>query len=140
MGFFEVRCMARRKEHTARQCPRTTSALNPENLPNPETSQPPFPWQIHALAFSPAGIQPPLLAACSSHGSVHIFRLQQESHVPPGQAKATSLATGLLSSLVKMNVADMVSLGRRIGSGGGEEGGRLRGRRTQQGLFTLSSA
>ena len=32
------------------------------------------PATIHSLAFSPPGVHPPLLAATSSHGSVHLFR------------------------------------------------------------------
>ncbi len=35
-----------------------------------------YPATVHCLAFSPAGVEPPLLAATSSHGSVHLFRLE----------------------------------------------------------------
>lgn len=33
-----------------------------------------YPASIHCLAFSPEGYDPPLLAAASGHGSIHIFR------------------------------------------------------------------
>ena len=34
-----------------------------------------YPAPIHSLAFSPASVQPPLLCAASGHGTVHLFRL-----------------------------------------------------------------
>lgn len=36
-----------------------------------------YPAVIHSLTFSPAGVSPPLLAAASSHGTVHVFRLEE---------------------------------------------------------------
>ena len=35
-----------------------------------------YPATIHSLGFSPRGIEPTLLCAASSHGSIHIFRLE----------------------------------------------------------------
>lgn len=35
-----------------------------------------YPAAIHSLAFSPEAVQPMLLAAASSHGTVHVFRLE----------------------------------------------------------------
>ncbi|GAX73703.1 hypothetical protein CEUSTIGMA_g1155.t1 [Chlamydomonas eustigma] len=89
---------------------------------------------IHSLTFSPAGIEPPLLAASSSHGTVHLFRLQHDVEaghgVYQGEAgsssglgramacAAASIATGLLTSVLtsvaKLNVADMVEPRRPI--------------------------
>jgi hypothetical protein len=74
------------------------------------------PAQIHSLAFSPPGIEPPLLAECSSHGSVHVFRLAADESsrgggrglISGGVGAAAAAASGLLSSFVKVNVADMV--------------------------------
>ncbi|KAG1658038.1 hypothetical protein FOA52_014350 [Chlamydomonas sp. UWO 241] len=79
------------------------------------------PAQIHSLAFSPAGIEPPLLAACSSHGSVHVFRLSVDARgggrgLSGGVGAAAAAASGLLSSFVKVNVADMVEPQRPIAS------------------------
>lgn len=74
---------------------------------------------MHSLAFSPAGVEPPLLAASSSHGSVHLFRLASHHHQSGGEgggpgssmaAAATSVMAGLLSSVVKINIADMVGV------------------------------
>jgi hypothetical protein len=61
---------------------------------------------VHCLAFSPPGVEPRLLAAASSHGTVHLFRLGAgERH--PAMA-AASAAAGLLSSVIKLPVADIV--------------------------------
>ncbi|MEW5309428.1 MAG: hypothetical protein WDW38_001317 [Sanguina aurantia] len=67
---------------------------------------------IHSLAFSPAEVEPPLLAVCSSHGSVHIFRLEALDRHPA--AAAASAAAGILSAVMKYSVADMVNPARSI--------------------------
>lgn len=61
---------------------------------------------VHCLAFSPGGVEPRLLAAASSHGSVHVFRLEVAERHPA--LAAASAAAGLLSAVVKLSVADMV--------------------------------
>jgi len=35
-----------------------------------------YPAAVHCLSFSPEGYDPPLLAAASSHGTIHLFRLE----------------------------------------------------------------
>lgn len=67
---------------------------------------------IHCLAFSPPGTEPRLLAAASSHGTVHLFRLEAAERHPA--LAAASMAAGLLSAVVKLPVTDMVDPVRNI--------------------------
>jgi len=74
-----------------------------------------YPATIHSLAFSPPGVEPPLLCATSSHGSVHVFRLEEAAPIRGvGPAAAASAAAGLLSAVMKYSVADMVEPPRNI--------------------------
>jgi autophagy-related protein 18 len=68
------------------------------------------PATIHCLAFSPPGVEPRLLAAASSHGTVHLFRLEAAERHPA--VAAASVAAGLLAAMVKLPVTDMVRLRR----------------------------
>lgn len=62
-----------------------------------------YPAAVHCLAFSPAGYDPPLLAAASGTGSIHLFRLE-----PPARSPAAA-AAGLLSAVISISgVSDMV--------------------------------
>lgn len=65
-----------------------------------------YPATVHSLAFSPASVQPPLLAAASSHGTVHLFRLESAERHPA--VAAASAAAGLISAVMKHSVTDMV--------------------------------
>jgi autophagy-related protein 18 len=65
-----------------------------------------YPAAVHCLAFSPEGYQPPLLAAASSHGTIHLFRLEQPHR--SAAAAAASAAAGLLSAVMNFAVTDMV--------------------------------
>jgi autophagy-related protein 18 len=66
-----------------------------------------YPAAIHCLAFSPEGYDPPLLAAASAHGSIHIFRLETPQR--SAAAAAASAAAGLLSAVMHYSVvSDMV--------------------------------
>lgn len=67
-----------------------------------------YPAAIHCLAFTPEGYEPPLLAAASSHGTVHLFRMEQPHR--SAAAAAASAATGLLSSVMNYKVNDMVRI------------------------------
>ena len=67
-----------------------------------------YPAAIHCLAFSPEGYDPPLLAAASSHGTIHLFRLEQPHK--SAAAAAASAAAGLLSAVMSYTVTDMVSV------------------------------
>lgn len=71
-----------------------------------------YPAVIHCLAFSPEGYDPPLLAAASSHGTIHLFRLEQP-HRSAAAAAATA-AAGLLSAVMNYTVTDMVEPQRAI--------------------------
>lgn len=101
------------------------------------------PAEVTCLAFSPPGVEPRLLAAASSHGTVHIFRLEAAERHPA--VAAASMAAGLLSAVVKLPVADMVrralwraglaspgalccSAGRPVGEAGCFGDGRVAGR------------
>jgi autophagy-related protein 18 len=68
---------------------------------------------VHCLAFSPEGYQPPLLAAASSHGTIHLFLLEQPHR--SAAAAAASAAAGLLSAVINFAVTDMV--GAKKGGG-----------------------
>lgn len=37
------------------------------------------PATIHSLSFAPVSVRPPLLAASGSHGTVHVFKLENSS-------------------------------------------------------------
>lgn len=70
--------------------------------------------QANIWSTFPAGVEPPLLAACSSHGSVHVFRLAAEDRAGSGGMAGSVgavavAASNMLSSLVKINTALMVS-------------------------------
>ena len=75
------------------------------------------PATVHCLAFGPGGggggnggaaaRTPRLLAAASSHGTIHIFRLEPAARSPA--AAAASAAAGLLSAAVRLRVADVVN-------------------------------
>lgn len=66
-----------------------------------------YPAAIHCLTFSPEGYDPPLLAAASGHGSIHVFRLEAPQR--SAAAVAASAAAGLLSAVMNYNVvSDMV--------------------------------
>ncbi|KAI8477507.1 MAG: WD40-repeat-containing domain protein [Monoraphidium minutum] len=67
---------------------------------------------VSCLAFSPAGVEPRLLAAASDHGTVHIFRLEAAERHPA--LAAASAAAGLLSAVMRLPVADMVDPVRDI--------------------------
>lgn len=70
-----------------------------------------YPAAIHCLAFSPEGYDPPLLAAASGHGSIHLFRLEAPQR--SAAAVAASAAAGLLSAVMNYNVvSDMVRCSR----------------------------
>uniref|UniRef100_A0A383W1Z6 Anaphase-promoting complex subunit 4 WD40 domain-containing protein n=1 Tax=Tetradesmus obliquus TaxID=3088 RepID=A0A383W1Z6_TETOB len=71
-----------------------------------------YPAAVHCLAFSPEGYQPPLLAAASSHGTIHLFRLEQPHR--SAAAAAASAAAGLLSAVINFAVTDMVEPQRSI--------------------------
>lgn len=66
-----------------------------------------YPAAVHCLAFSPEGYDPPLLAAASSHGTIHLFRLEEPQR--SAAAAAANAAAGLLSAVIKYSVKDMVS-------------------------------
>lgn len=68
---------------------------------------------VTSIAFSPPGTcSPPLLCACSDHGSVHVFRLAEMPEPKhPAAALAASAAAGLLSAVTRVSIADMVSEG-----------------------------
>ncbi|GBF88547.1 autophagy 18 related protein [Raphidocelis subcapitata] len=70
------------------------------------------PATVHCLAFSPPGVEPRLLAAASSHGTVHLFRLEAAERHPA--LAAASAAVGLLAAVVKLPVTDMVDPVRNI--------------------------
>lgn len=72
------------------------------------------PATIYSLSFSPPGIQPPLLCACSSHGSVHAFQLSPPPRGRSAAAAASAAATGLLSAVTKWPVADVVESPRYL--------------------------
>eukprot|EP00879_Flechtneria_rotunda_P019555 GHRR01020542.1.p2 GENE.GHRR01020542.1~~GHRR01020542.1.p2 ORF type:complete len:113 (+),score=37.08 GHRR01020542.1:103-441(+) len=65
-----------------------------------------YPAAVHSLAFSPEGYDPPLLAAASSHGTIHLFMLEPPTR--SAAAAAASAAAGLLSSVMSYQVTDMV--------------------------------
>lgn len=67
------------------------------------------PAPIHALAFTPLEVQPPLLCATSGHGTVHIFKLEQ-----PDRHPAASAAVGFLSSVMPPRLTDIVEPPRCI--------------------------
>ncbi|KAF8066255.1 ATG18B [Scenedesmus sp. PABB004] len=73
-----------------------------------------YPAAVHCLAFSPAGYAPPLLAASSGHGTVHLFRLEPPTR--SAAAAAASAAAGLLSAVMSHTVSDMVEPQRSIAS------------------------
>lgn len=64
------------------------------------------PATIHCLTFSPPEVEPPLLAATSSHGTIHIFKL--ESSDRSTVMTAASAAAGLLSAVTRYSFNDMV--------------------------------
>ncbi|GFR50725.1 hypothetical protein Agub_g12982, partial [Astrephomene gubernaculifera] len=68
---------------------------------------------IQSMAFSAPGLPVQLLVAASSHGTVHVFRLQDPE--PPGvSSRPASAAAGLLSAVVRYSVGDMVEPARNI--------------------------
>lgn len=70
-----------------------------------------YPATIHSLAFSPPGEEPELLAAASSHGTVHLFHLkEQERH--PAAAAASSIMSSVFPSKA---LTDMVETPRSLG-------------------------
>lgn len=72
-----------------------------------------YPAAIHCLAFSPEGFDPPLLAAASGHGSIHLFRLEAPQR--SAAAAAATAAAGLLSAVMSYSVvSDMVEPQRNI--------------------------
>ncbi|KAK9803652.1 hypothetical protein WJX72_008472 [[Myrmecia] bisecta] len=64
---------------------------------------------IHSLAFSPPGVQPPLLCAASGHGTVHLFRLEE-----PDRHPGIVAASGLLAAVMPPAVADVMEPPRCI--------------------------
>ncbi|GIL62563.1 hypothetical protein Vafri_16758 [Volvox africanus] len=68
---------------------------------------------IQSMAFGPVGHSVQLLVASSSHGTIHVFRIEDPE--PPGaHARPTSAAAGLLSAAVRYSVGDMVEPTRNI--------------------------
>ncbi|KAG2433269.1 hypothetical protein HXX76_008337 [Chlamydomonas incerta] len=68
---------------------------------------------ITSMAFSPPGAPLQLLAAASSHGTVHVFRLEEPD--PPGVLpRPASAAAGLLTAVMRYSVGDMVEPARNI--------------------------
>ncbi|KAG2449444.1 hypothetical protein HYH02_005591 [Chlamydomonas schloesseri] len=68
---------------------------------------------ITSMAFSPPGAPVQLLAAASSHGTVHVFRLEEPD--PPGALpRPASAAAGLLTAVMRYSVGDMVEPARNI--------------------------
>lgn len=61
------------------------------------------PSTITCLAFTPPGLQPPLLCAASEHGTIHVFRLAE-----PDRHPAAQVATGLLAAVMPHSMADVV--------------------------------
>ncbi|KAG2497035.1 hypothetical protein HYH03_005037 [Edaphochlamys debaryana] len=68
---------------------------------------------IQSLAFGPPGLPAQLLVAASSHGTVHVFRLE-EPELPGVLPKPASAAAGLLSAVMRYSVGDMVEPARNI--------------------------
>ncbi len=64
------------------------------------------PAPLHCLSFSPPGYWPPLLAAASGHGTMHLFRLAHAPRSPV--AAAAAAAAGLLAAVAAPRVSDMV--------------------------------
>lgn len=75
-----------------------------------------YPAAIHCLSFSPEGYDPPLLAAASSHGSIHLFKLEAPQR--SAAAAAASAAAGLLSAVMNYSVVSDMVRSRAAGSGG----------------------
>lgn len=67
-----------------------------------------YPAAVHCLAFSPEGYEPPLLAAASGHGTIHLFRLEEPHR------SAAAAAARLLSAVMNYSVSDMVSAWDRL--------------------------
>ncbi|GLI62273.1 hypothetical protein VaNZ11_004880 [Volvox africanus] len=68
---------------------------------------------IQSMAFGPVGHSMQLLVASSSHGTIHVFRIEDPE--PPGaHARPASTAAGLLSAAVRYSVGDMVEPTRNI--------------------------
>lgn len=81
------------------------------------------PAAVHSLAFSPPSVHPPLLAATSSHGTLHVFRLDPPAERGP-VAVATAAAVGFLSSIIAKKQAQAGGAASGgVGSGGGASGG-----------------
>ncbi|CAD7695509.1 unnamed protein product [Ostreobium quekettii] len=64
------------------------------------------PATIHCLSFSPAGVDPPLLAAAGSHGTIHVFKLEDADKSPV--MTVASAAAGVLSAVTGYVVNDMI--------------------------------
>mmetsp|Transcript_8422 Transcript_8422/g.22492 ORF Transcript_8422/g.22492 Transcript_8422/m.22492 type:complete len:391 (+) Transcript_8422:92-1264(+) len=86
-----------------------------------------YPAAIYDLAFSPEGHEPSLLCASSSHGTIHVFRLEDPSSTAlvrgnahsrnPAAAAAASAANGILSAVMQVSpMPDMVEPPRSIAS------------------------
>ncbi|KAF5832130.1 hypothetical protein DUNSADRAFT_12112 [Dunaliella salina] len=84
-----------------------------------------YPAAIHDLAFSPEGHEPSLLCASSSHGTIHVFRLEDPSCTAlvcgsthsrnPAAVAAASAANGILSAVMQVSpMPDMVDPPRSI--------------------------
>mmetsp|Transcript_1047 Transcript_1047/g.4118 ORF Transcript_1047/g.4118 Transcript_1047/m.4118 type:complete len:454 (+) Transcript_1047:345-1706(+) len=74
------------------------------------------PAHVYSLAFGPAGCSPPLLAASSDKGTIHVFRLSHQA-APMGVVQtATSFAGGLLSRVMPsyLGLDDMVEPARSV--------------------------
>eukprot|EP00798_Chlamydomonas_sp_ICE-L_P012576 gene12576-15800_t len=95
-----------------------------------------YPARVYSLAFSPKGVDPPLLAVASSHGSVHLFKcdmsddpnlhqqqmMQQAAPLPSsasgvlgwGGNVVSNAAYGLFSAAMKYSNTDLVDPVRHL--------------------------
>lgn len=79
-----------------------------------------LPATIHSLSFTPSGLEPPLLAAVSSHSTVHVWRVSADAPGCGGPAEANgglaeggvaAAASGLLTTIIRVpTVSDVVSM------------------------------
>ncbi|GIL90354.1 hypothetical protein Vretimale_18184 [Volvox reticuliferus] len=68
---------------------------------------------IQSMAFGPVGHSVQLLVASSSHGTIHVFRIE-EPEGTGAHPRPASAAAGLLSAVVRYSVGDMVEPARNI--------------------------